>query len=476
MDRRTFLVRSATLSAGYLAASQLTLADNKSILYTDMMDNKDLYSMFKNPGSQYHPFVRWWWNGNKIEKNEIIRQLHLLKQAGIGGVEINPIAFPTTGDDLGIKSLRWLSDEWIEMLQVAFSEAKKLNMTCDLIVGSGWPFGSEDLKQDERAQVVLIMAEELEGPIDYEVSRYHIFNETDPGVTDTEPSRTFEILSLKLVPEPMSSLDQVIELSDQKDNELIKVQVPEGKHVFYALVKVNSFAAVINGAPGAAGPIVNHMDKDAVRRYLDNMSNTIQKKTGPLSNHLRAFFTDSMELEGSNWTFDFPEEFQKRRGYDLMQYLPFIMFKVGRLGAVVDEQYGVEKTSDFEEVIRRVRFDFEYTKAELLYERFTQTYLAWCKEQNVKSRAQTYGRGFFPLETGLGYDIPEGESWTTNWLRHKIGEEMSDEDYRRGRGYTMINKYVSSAAHLTGKRFVSCEEMTNTYLVFNATLELLKIG
>ena len=53
---------------------------------------------------------------------------------------------------------------------------------------------------------------------------------------------------------------------------------------------------------------------------------------------------------------------------------------------------------------------------------------------------------------------------------------MPDEDYRRGRGYTMINKYVSSAAHLDGKRIVSCEEMTNTYLVFNATLELLKIG
>ncbi|WP_257087151.1 glycosyl hydrolase [Sphingobacterium sp. E70] len=53
---------------------------------------------------------------------------------------------------------------------------------------------------------------------------------------------------------------------------------------------------------------------------------------------------------------------------------------------------------------------------------------------------------------------------------------MSDEDYRRGRGYTMIDKYVSSAAHLKGKRLVSCEEMTNTYLVFNTQLELLKLG
>jgi hypothetical protein len=63
-----------------------------------------------------------------------------------------------------------------------------------------------------------------------------------------------------------------------------------------------------------------------------------------------------------------------------------------------------------------------------------------------------------------------------NWLKHKIGEEMPEDDYRRGRAYTMINKYVSSAANLTGKRLVSCEEMTNTYTVFNTSLENLKIG
>jgi len=53
---------------------------------------------------------------------------------------------------------------------------------------------------------------------------------------------------------------------------------------------------------------------------------------------------------------------------------------------------------------------------------------------------------------------------------------MPDSDYRRGRAYTMIDKYVSSAAHLTGKRLVSCEEMTNTYNVFATSLEYLKVG
>jgi hypothetical protein len=464
------------LSAGSFVAGTVPAAAQAALSPAEIRVDADRYRLFKDPAPVYHPFVRWWWNGDKVEAEELVRELHLLKEAGIGGVEINPIKFPSTGDDLGKKSLKWLSDEWIDMLQVTFNEAKKLGMTCDLIVGSGWPFGSETLERNERAQVVMIDAEKIEGPLDDEISRYHISSAVNPGVTEPYPGRTYEIISLKLVPDPMNNLDQVIDLSDRRKDEIIRVKVPEGKHVLYALVRIDSFASVINGAPGAAGPILNHMDQVAVRKYLDHMSDTIQRKTGPLSGHLRAFFTDSMELEGCNWNEDLPEEFKKRRGYDMMPYLPFTMFKVGRLGAVVDENYGATKTPEFAEVIKRVRFDFELTKAELFDERFTQTYLQWCRDQKVKSRAQAYGRGFFPLESSLGYDIPEGESWTTNWLKHRIGEEMSDEDYRRGRGYTMINKYVSSAAHLTGKRVVSCEEMTNTYLVFNTTLELLKIG
>ena len=37
-----------------------------------------------------------------------------------------------------------------------------------------------------------------------------------------------------------------------------------------------------------------------------------------------------------------------------------------------------------------MRFDFELTKAELLKERFTDTYTGWCKDLGVLSRAQAY--------------------------------------------------------------------------------------
>lgn len=485
MDRRTFLIRSAKLATGGLALSLLPglaqaveMADKavQAASNGTLRFDHELYHRFANPDSIYHPFVRWWWNGDMVEIEELRRELRVMKAAGIGGVEINPIGIAEEDNDMGKRSLRWLSDEWIEALQATFDEAKQLDMTCDLIVGSGWPFGGEFLEGDERAQVVLIDAHKLEGPTTFEISKFAIFKTVDPGVTVPFPGRTFELLSLKLVPNPMDGIDQVIDLSDQIGNEVIRVEVPEGKYVFYALVKVNAFASVINGAPGAAGPILNHMDKAAVNKYLHHMSDTIQTKTGPLKNHIRSMFTDSMELEGCNWASDILEEFKRRRGYDIFPYLPFMMFKVGRLGDVSDYNYGAAKTPRFAREINRMRYDFELTKAELLRERFNDTYLAWCKELGVLSRAQAYGRGFFPLESSIGYDIPEGESWTTNWLKHKLGEEMSNEDYRRGRGYTMINKFVSSAAHLTGKRVVSCEEMTNTYQVFNATLEFLKLG
>lgn len=462
----------------YIAAVAVGLASlaAASSDLTAKTSSKDLYKQFQNPDSRYRPFVRWWWNGDRVEAEELVRELHIMKAAGIGGVEINPISFPYGADAKDTKALKWLSDEWIDMLKVVFDEAERIGMTCDLIIGSGWPFGAETLPREERASVMLTYAQKVTGGERFEMSKFNIFKNIDPGVTKVNTSRTPELVSVFLAPDPVNDLSETIDLSGNIKDDVITVDVPQGDWQLYALVKYESFACVINGAPGAAGSILNHMDAAAVRHYLDNMADTIEGKIGPLSSHLRAFFVDSMELEGCNWTSDFAEEFKARRGYDLMPWLPFTMFEVGRLGDVKNFEYGSKKGAKFQEEVNRVRFDFELTKAELLHERYTQTFLSWCKEKGVKSRAQAYGRGFFPEESSLGYDIPEGESWTTNWLKHKIGEEMGDEDYRRGRGYTMINKYVSSAAHLTGKRVVSAEEMTNTYKVFTTTLEFLKVG
>ena len=440
---------------------------------------------------QERPWVRWWWNGDKVDTIELKRELRLLHEAGIGGVEINPIEFPAKRcDSLGVASLKWLSDEWLEALVATLREAKQLGMGCDLLVGSGWPFGMETLPMEGRAQVMLTYVTEIDWSTNtnnepFVITKQQIFDAVDPKVTEPNADRQFELVDLFVVPDSVYSSYQRNDIFLPGDT--IKIyplnQIttgwhpsPNGKYMLYALVRCTSFASVINGAPGASGPILDHMNKAAVQHFLDHMRQRLEHRLGPMKNWLRAYFVDSMELEGSNWTDDFAEEFRHRNGYDIMPWLPFIMFKTGRLGEVVSYEYGAKQSPDFKRRVQSVRLHFERTKAQLLYERFTTVFADWCKAQGVLSRGQAYGRGFFPLLSSTAYDIPEGESWTTNYLRHRIGEEMPDSDYRRGRAYTMINKYVSSAAHHSGRRLVSAEEMTNTYRMFETTLELLKLG
>ena len=430
--------------------------------------NERLYSAFRDPDRTSRPFVRWWWNGDRIERSELARELRLLRDAGIGGVEINPIAFPDRTADMGIPAIEWLSAPWLELLRFTLEEAASLGMTCDLIVGSGWPFGAPGLAADERSRVRVIATVKVKGPVEYELSVADLIKEAYPAISAPFAGRVSKLISLHLVPVPVDGHKSVKAIPVDDGRKGYKIPVPAGAHMVYGLVEFDGFSEVINGAPGANGPVLNHYHKGAVEKYLRHMSDAL----GPLTRHLRCFFTDSLELEGANWCEDMEHEFLERRGYALQPFLPFVLYKTGGMGNTVDPEYGAKYSAEFSEVVGRVRFDFDLTKTELLRERFVEPFLVWCKENKVLSRMQAYGRGYDPLDGSFGVDIPECETWIKNGL----GTEMSEEDYRIGRAYTMINKYVSSAAHLQGKRIVSCEELTNTDRVFNETLELLKVA
>jgi hypothetical protein len=475
MKRRQFLIQGSLTATGLVFIN--SLPSFAGPFFDELKPQTNLYQLFKNPDASYRPYVRWWWNGDKIEKSELARELRILKEAGIGGVEINPISFPKRTDDMGIPSVDWLSDEWIELLRFTLEEAKSLGMFCDLLLGTGFPCGADFLEGEERSQVVVIGVIKMEGPFETEISSFDLFKVADPAITNPYSGRTMELLEVKLVPDPMNSLDQVIDLSDQIKNGIIKVSVPKGKYAVYGLVKVEGFMKVIQGAPGGMGPVLNHFNGEAVQKYMNHISGSIQNKIGPLAPYLRSFFVDSLETEGANWNSDMMSEFQKRRGYDLYPYLPFILFKIAGMGNTFDNTYPVEYAPEFDSMLQRMRYDFEYTKAELFHERFVHNYAKWCTENKVKSRAQAYGRGYFPLEGSFEIDIPECETW----LKYGIGKDIPESDFTKypwhlGQGNTMINKLVSSAAHLKNKRLVSSEELTNTDMVFNATFEIFKIA
>jgi hypothetical protein len=226
-----------------------------------------LFAGFQNPPDSARPFVRWWWNGDKLEAREILRELDVLKAAGFGGVEINPIAFPAPSDPLQIPAVEWLSEPWIRMLKGALEGARARGLTADSIVGSGWPFGGRFLASEERSQILSRGVHRLAGPTHIELTEAELLREA------AVPGRRSEMLErrirhMRLIPGRLGAFDPGVDVMAQFRDGVLRLDVPAGEHFLYILVLQRGFQTVINGAPGSDGPVLNHLNAAAVRKYL----------------------------------------------------------------------------------------------------------------------------------------------------------------------------------------------------------------
>ena len=96
----------------------------------------------------HKPWTRWWWHGSAVEKSEITRELESFAAAGIGGVEITPIYGVKGMED---KELIFLTEPWLEMMRFTCLEAQRLGLLVDIVPGTGWRLGREDVPPAERA-------------------------------------------------------------------------------------------------------------------------------------------------------------------------------------------------------------------------------------------------------------------------------------------------------------------------------------
>src|SRR5450755_2650061 len=107
---------------------------------------------FDHPPDDARVMMRWWWFGPAVSKSELARELHVMKDAGIGGVEIQSV-YPLELDDPSrhFQNSPYLSNVFIDDLTFAARTAHDLGMRVDITLGSGWPFGGPHTPVTEAA-------------------------------------------------------------------------------------------------------------------------------------------------------------------------------------------------------------------------------------------------------------------------------------------------------------------------------------
>ncbi len=211
---------------------------------------------------------------------------------------------------------------------------------------------------------------------------------------------------------------------------------------------------VKRAAPGGEGLVLDHFSKSALDNYLKPFEAVFESGKYPV----RAFYNDSYEVYGANWTTDFLAEFKNRRGYDLEKHLSVL-----------------SKTEAETDIERRIWGDYNATISDLLLDNFTKPWSAWIRTLGKISRNEAHGSPANILDLYAAADIPETEYFGSKSF--DIPYHRLDPDYeenRFGTPSTLILKFASSAAHVTGKRLVSSETATWLGNHFKVSLSQIK--
>jgi hypothetical protein len=235
-----------------------------------------------------------------------------------------------------------------------------------------------------------------------------------------------------------SSIDpaKVIDLTDKMSADgTLTWAVPPGKWTImrfgYALTGAKNRPAV----PAALGYEVDKMNPDYVTEYLKGYTGPLMKSLGDLyGKRLQYFMMDSWEAGIQNWTNIMPAEFKKRRGYNLLPYLPALA------GRVV----GGASVSD------RFLWDFRRTLVDLIAENHYGTVTGFLHKQGIKTYGEAGGVSLESIEDALlnkkYVDIPMGEFW----VKDLHPSSMYYEDVRG----------AASASHVYGRNLVAAEAFT----------------
>lgn len=333
-------------------------------------------------GVEFRGVPFWSWNDD-LDPGEIRRQLREMSRVGLGGGFMHA--------RIGLLT-SYLGTRWMECVRSAVDEAKKTGSKAWLYDEDKWPSGSGGGLIPERGadyQQKQLKFEEIRGK-DFSPNRYTV----------------------------------AVFVGKKQENTFLVRRVPEGDvasclrpgekifHFYYSL----------------ATQYVDLLSEKVTRAFISSTYELYDEEVGrEFGRTIPGIFTDEPNYSFVPWSFDLPEFFRERKGYDVRNLLPALF-----------GEYGDS---------RKLRYDFWSIVTTLFVNSFTRVLYEWCERHNLSLT------GHFVCEDSLGAQVQHIGSA----MRHYEFMQIPGIDHL-GRFITdpVLCKQVSSVARqFRGRRVLS---------------------
>lgn len=421
---------------------------------------------FLKPGSTYGTRCWWWWLNGNVNRQSITRDLEEMKAKGFNGACIfDAGGADQAGNNQVPEGPMFGSPEWRMLYMHAISEANRLGLTMSLNIQSGWNLGGPDVSPEESAKQLTFSELTVKGgsrinqKLAQPLTRDSYFREIAVLAFLEKGTKHAAIRDLAnktankevgwSVPETRPLLTDITEVSGEEDalskqvlnisgyfkNGVLNWDAPEGnwKVIRIGYTPTNAHTSTTSGK--WQGKVLDFLSERAFNRYWDTHVEPLLSMIGPMAGKtLRYLQTDSFEGGGMNWTEGFADEFRKRRGYDLIPFLPVLTGKI------------IESRS----VSARFLNDFRKTLGDLVAEKHYGTFAKRSRAYGIGIQPESAGPHAGPFDGLKNYSYSElmmSEFWSPNSHRSRPVDRF-------------FVKQAASAAKIFNKSIVGAESFT----------------
>jgi len=400
---------------------------------------------FNQPPASARPWVYWFWLNGNITAEGITADLEAMQRDGIGGVLIMEV-------DQGVPEgkVGFMSEQWRALFRHVIQEATRLGLEVNMNNDAGWNgSGGPWIQPQQSMQKVVFSELQADGPKHLEVALPQ--PETVAGyyrdiavlafptprpyrIEHIRHKATFEIgyagPSSKEIPaDSIIEQARIVDLTSHMDpSGRLVWDLPEGQ---WTIMRFGHTSTGMQNAPAPAsgrGLECDKLSPEGVEANFRGMMAPLIGDAGSAAGKtLMATHVDSWENGSQNWTARMGEEFRKRRGYDLVSFLPVL---TGRVVGGPD-------------ISERFLWDLRRTISELVVENYAGHLRELAHQHGLRFTIEAYGSPCDHLAYAGQCDEPMGEFWV-------------------GGGAMNTCKGMASAAHIYGKPIVGAEAFTAT--------------